>query len=387
MTSMNVADARVAARPIKSVQIGLGAMKAGIGGLERYYFDLLRALPGSGTSVRGFVLGDSCEAAGVSSFAAEGTSLFSRWSGLRSAVASVIGDADLVVSHFALNAFGVMDRLGKIPFVIHFHGPWALESAAEGSGKLTVTTKRMMERFVYHRGSRFIVLSQAFGAILEREYGVPSDLIRVIPGGVDIQRFKSVGTRANARHRLDWPGDRPTVVTVRRMVRAKGLENLIAAVDAVRREVPNVLVVIVGTGPLEAQLRQQVRNAGLEPFVRFQGYVAEADLPTVYRAADLFVVPTLTLEGFGLVVVEALACGTPVLVTPIGGLPEVLGGLQSDLVLTSCEPAELARGMVAALTGDMPLPDEAACRSYAERFDWPVVAKRVTAVYGEAVSA
>jgi glycosyltransferase involved in cell wall biosynthesis len=370
---------------MKAMQIGMGATVGGMGGLDRYYFDLVRALPAVGTQVKGYVFGDTGGTDGITNFAADGASLLGRWAGLRSAVAGSMRESDVVVSHFASHAFGMLDQIGKKPFVVHFHGPWASESAAEGAGALSVAAKRTLERIVYSRGARFIVLSKAFGLILEREYGVPQSAIRVVPGGVDVRRFAGVGSREQARRRLGWPADRPTVVTVRRLVRAKGLENLIEATKTIRARIPDVLVVIAGTGPLESELKRRVAEGGLEHNVRFEGFVADEALPSVYRAADLFVVPTITLEGFGLVVIEALACGTPVVVTPVGGLPEVVAELDPRLVLGSTEPAELARGIAAALDGTLVLPSEDACRAYARRFDWPTIAARVNDVYQEVV--
>jgi glycosyltransferase involved in cell wall biosynthesis len=266
---------------------------------------------------------------------------------------------------------------------VHFHGPWALEGAAEGASRAVVATKRIVERIVYGRGSRFIVLSQAFGTILQRQYHVPADRIRVVPGGVDLQQFRSALSRAEARERLGWPLGRPTVLSVRRLVHAKGVENLIDATVAIRRVIPDVLVVIAGTGPLAGELARRVADLGLSDSVRFTGFVPEADLPTMYRAADLFVVPTVTLEGFGLVVVEALACGTPVLVTPVAGLPEVIVDLDPALVLQDWGASALAQGISDALIGALPLPDSEACIAYAQRFDWSHIARRVAAIYRE----
>jgi glycogen(starch) synthase len=267
--------------------------------------------------------------------------------------------------------------------IVHFHGAWALEGAYEGAGKVSVAVKHALERVVYSRGSRFIVLSEASGAILEHEYGVPHEAVRVIPGGVEMHKFRDTLSRSEAREVLGWPADRPTIVTVRRLARTKGLGNLIDAIDAVRRAVPDVLLMIAGTGPLEHELAEQVRDLGLARWVRFIGHVG-ADLPTVYRAADISVVPSLALEGFGLVVIESLACGTPALVTPVTGLPEVVADLDPALVFPSVDKTDIARGLIDALTGRVPLPSSANCVVHAERFDWPVIAQRIAAVYLEA---
>ena len=102
----------------------------------------------------------------------------------------------------------------------------------------------------------------------------------------------------------------------------------------------------------------------------------DEQLPLVYRAADLHVMPTTALEGFGLTVVEALAAGTPSIVTPVGGLPEILSPLAPELVLRSADVAEIARGVVDALSGRLWLPDEQRCRSFAvERFSADLMAQ------------
>jgi glycosyltransferase involved in cell wall biosynthesis len=370
---------------LRALQIGMTSAESGGGG-ERYYFNLMRALPAAGVRAIGLVAGDAAQLvgqAGVTSFAADNAGFLRRWPALRREVASAAPDSDVVVSHFAPHALPILDVVRSRPFVVHFHGPWALESAAEGGGKTSVLIKSTIERIVYSRASRFIVLSRAFGAILEREYGVRNDKIRIVPGGVELRRFGRFASKHAAKEILGWPTDRPTVLTVRRLVHAKGVENLIDAVVAIRRVVPDVLIVIAGSGPLARDLKRRVRNLELDHWVCFAGFVPEEQLPTMYRAADLFVVPTVALEGFGLVVLEALACGTPVLVTPIAGLPEVVADLEPGLVLAGAGPDELARGIGDALCGRLRLPDEDECVLYAERFDWPVIGQRIAAVYRE----
>lgn len=375
---------------MKTLQIGMTASRRHISGTDRYFLSLLRELPALDVAVRGVVLGDPAAmdepTPGVEGFAPEGASRGARWGGLRRAVARGIADADLVVSHGAPHAFPAVDLIRKKPLVVQFHGPWALEGRAEGIGALKFAIRSFQERVVYGLGRRFIVLSRAFGDILVREYGVREDAIRIVPGGVDLRRFGAAVPRAEARARLGLPADRPIVATVRRLTATKGLEHLINAAATLRARVPDALVVIVGTGPLEADLKRRVGERGLDAHVRFAGHLSEADLPVLYRAADLMVVPTIALEGFGLVVVEALACGTPALVTPIGGLPEVVRDLEPELVLADASAEAIARGLGDALDGTLRVPDEAACLAYARRFDWPLIAAQVRDVYREVVA-
>jgi glycosyltransferase involved in cell wall biosynthesis len=131
-------------------------------------------------------------------------------------------------------------------------------------------------------------------------------------------------------------------------------------------------------------LRRQIEERGLTDHVRLLGFISDAALPLAYRAADINVVPTTALEGFGLTAAEAIAAGTPSMVTPIGGLPEVVTNLSPELVFQSASAACIAAGLSGALSGSLQLPDGPACRDYAEScFSTELAAARTAAVYRE----
>jgi glycogen synthase len=379
---------------LHALQIGMLWEQAGTaGGLDRVYKDILQGLPSAGICVTGIVLGPWASASfaggAVHGAAPPDASLRARLLGVRRAVRELRGarKLDLVASHFALYTAAALDQLRDYPLVVHFHGPWCAESAAEGQGRLGVGIKRQIEALVYRRAKRVIVLSQAFGDLVAREFNVAEEAVRIVPGQVDIEHFRPSGTKQEARSVLDLAPDRPVVLTVRRLVARMGIDRLIAAMAEVRRKVPEALLCIGGRGSHQPHLERQAREAGLADHVRFLGFVPEDELPLWYRAADINVVPTVALEGFGLTAAEALAAGTPTLVTPIGGLPEVVAPLCSDLVLRSAASTDMAAAITAALRGDLRLPDEVACRTYAhERFSPAVALARIAAVYREAVA-
>ena len=119
--------------------------------------------------------------------------------------------------------------------------------------------------------------------------------------------------------------------------------------------------------------------------VEFLGFIPEATLPVVYAAADLSIVPSSALEGFGLISLESLACGTPVLVTPVGGLPDTVNGLGEDLVLKGTSVDHIAEGLLGWLDGTLCIPSREACREHVLRgFTWDSIARQVCAVYREA---
>jgi glycogen(starch) synthase len=360
------------------------------GGLNRFYYHLVHSLPGAGVSVRGMVAGslDVVEDSGglVESFAPATAPIPVRWARARRFARRVLAEdnVDLVVSHFALYGLPILDLMSPRPLLVQFHGPWADESLAEGSPGWLVQLKHAVEARVYRRADRFMVLSEAFRQVLHRDYGVPLERIRVVSGGVDASAFDTGLSREAARALLGWPTDRPLVLTVRRLARRMGLENLIEAMQAVCRAVPEALLLVAGKGHLKHELEERIEALELSDNVQLLGFVADDILPVAYRAADLTVVPTVTLEGFGLITIESLAAGTPVLVTPIGGLPEAVNDLSPQLVLPGTTPPELAEGMLDALSGRLPLPSAQACQTYVRtHFDWPVIAARVRDVYLE----
>jgi len=353
---------------------------------------MVRRLPLSGVGVRGLVTGSDRVAQDsggmVRAFAAPDAPLPIRFLALRRELRRMFSEQqpDLVAANFALYTFPVLDAIRSRPLVVHFHGPWALEAQVEGDKALKVRAKAALERTVYGRATRCIVLSQSFGDLLSRDYGVSPERIRLVPGGVDVGRYDTGLTRKEARERLGWPHDRPVVFTARRLARRMGLENLISAISEVRRRVPEILLLVAGKGTLSGDLEARVRALGLEDNVRFLGFVPDEDLPAAYRAANFSVLPTVALEGFGMVAVESLAAGTPVLVTPVGGLPEVVSDLSTDLVLPGSGVEDLAEGLKAAVMGELILPDNEACQNYARaRYDWPVIAGRMREVYAEAL--
>lgn len=321
----------------------------------------------------------------ASAFAAANDSL------LRAATAAQDGVTRVVASHFALYSWPVIHPLARRPpdvaAVSHFHGPWADESAMEGASKLAVASKRMLEKWVYRSADRVIAASEAFRRIAIETYGVRADKVVAVPLAMDAQPFAAAAEmpRKLAREKLGWPADRRIVFCLRRLTRRMGLDRLVEAWRAVVAAHPEALLVIGGTGPLRNELEEQVHKNGLGSHVLFAGFVAEKDLPMAYRAADFSVVPSVAMEGFGLVILESLAVGTPVLVTPVGGMPEIVKPLEPRLVLQDASVGELERGLNDLLAARLPVPEEKVCVEYVRKnYNWELAARRVMEVYAAA---
>jgi glycosyltransferase involved in cell wall biosynthesis len=289
---------------------------------------------------------------------------------------------DAVNLHFALYSLPILASLPEdVPITFTFHGPWALESEREGAKKLGVFVKRWMEQRVYERCDRFIVLSKAFGTILHQQYQIPDRKIHVIPGGVDTSRFQPNLSRQQAREQLNWHQDRTILFTPRRLVHRMGIDTLLTALAKIKSRIPDVWLAVAGKGPLRDSLEQQVTALGLNEQVKFLGFLPDDQLPIAYQAADLTVVPSQSLEGFGLILLESLACGTPVLSTPVGGMPEILAPFAPHLLTDSINEEAIATRLTELLTQKISMPSRSDCHEYAStNFNWHKIAQQVRQV-------
>ena len=188
--------------------------------------------------------------------------------------------------------------------------------------------------------------------------GMPAERIRVHHTGVDLDLFR-LADRAAAKAALDVSG--PLIVTVGTLIERKGQR---LAIEALAR-LPGATLLLVGGGPDRAFLERQVRALGLEARVRFLGVLAHDALPPVLAAADVMLLPTAS-EGLANAWVEALACGTPVVTTPIGGAPEVILSAEAGRLV----PRDID-AIVAAVSEILAAPPPRdAVRAAAIRFSW-----------------
>ena len=377
---------------MKTLQIGLEWFPEQGGGLDRVYYDCTHYLPLIGVEVRGLVAGSSQVANNtngqIQAFAPANSSLVKRWWGAKKKFNQLIETEkyNLIVSHFALYTFPVLNQLKNLPLVTHFHGPWALESNVESSKSIAIWLKKELEKICYRRSSQFIVLSKTFRDILHQEYQVPLDKINIVPGGVEIERFLLNLSVSEARTQLGWSQDRPIIFCVRRLAKRMGLENLILAIKQVHKKHPDILVYIAGKGALAITLQQQIEELELTQNIHLLGYIPDEQLPIAYRAANFSVVPTIAFEGFGLIVIESLATGTPVIGTPIGGIPEILQPFCPDLLFEDTSINKIAQGIDEVLSNQRQLPSPEACQNYVQKnYTWSKIAQQIKSVYLKAL--
>jgi len=241
---------------------------------------------------------------------------------------------------------------------------------------LNIIIRKYIEKWTLRRVSKIVVLSEFTQHKLLSEYHTPSDKIVLIPGGVDLNRFRPAGDKTVVRKRLGVPQNKVVLLTVRNLVPRMGLENLIRAASLIKAATPDFYLIIGGQGPLMPTLKKLIQELDLTDRVELPGFIPDESLPGYYRAADLFVLPTKELEGFGLVTLEALASGVPMLGTPVGGTLEIIRKFNPEFIFSDATPTAMAEQMNEKYQTVHAAPDQwelvsARCRAFVEaNYSW-----------------
>lgn len=241
---------------------------------------------------------------------------------------------------------------------------------------LHVAARKWIEGRALKRSDLIVSLSRFTSDRLLNVYGFPTKAIALVPAGIDLRRFHPAQDKDEVKKKLRLPGHKFILFTVRNLVPRMGLENLIRAMRDIVQALPEVHLVIGGKGPLKDKLQALSRQLNLEQCIDFAGFIHEDCLPTYYQAADLFILPTLELEGFGLVTLEALASGVPVLGTPIGGTLDILGGFDRAFLFEGSHHDAISRLTIETCRkyrtdSDRWREDSRRCRRYVESvYSW-----------------
>ena len=249
---------------------------------------------------------------------------------------------DVICIHQSLAATGPLlsGSLFNVPVIYYFHSPWHEEylikssTKKPGSGKRIIASlMRRIEKLIVSRSNRVIVLSNYMSGRVKKLHGYPGERTIVLPGGVDLTSFRPhENKKQRIRRNRDIPDDKTIFLTVRNLVPRMGIENLIMAFDKSEILRNKGFLLICGDGRLRSHFKDMVTDCGLDNAIRFPGRIPDENLPGYYQSADYFVLPTERLEGFGLVILESLACGTPVIGTPVGAIPELIGLFDKKLI-------------------------------------------------------
>lgn len=290
------------------------------------------------------------------------------WSGVRGALRDGLdADADVVHVHqiaSAVPAFapgGARTRTRLFSFYAPYHLEFLArfqEGRTTGEAPLRArTVSRVLaraDRYLLSRAREVLVLSEFSRGQVAQLCPEAAARTTVAPAGVDLARFTPAPDDDSRRAAADTCGlplgDGPLLVTVRRLVARMGLTDLLEACGRLAADGLSFRLAIAGTGELETRLRERATELGLAERVAFLGRVPDERLPALYRAADVFVLPTRSLEGFGMATAEALASGLPVVATDAGATGEVLADVPGARLVPAGDASRLADALRALLT-------------------------------------
>ncbi len=256
------------------------------------------------------------------------------------------GRFDAVVAEQPFTIWALLQAGCNLPRLQVCHS-FAFEEYATRHGRgggfrhrLAAKMMRRLEKKVYRSADKFLVLSHFMQSRLSTFFQISSDLITVSPGGVDIPDVCSSEKRGELRSSLKWEG--PIVMTLRNLVTRTGVDLLVEAAAILKSDFPDLKWCVVGRGELLGSLQDLSKELGVSDRVEFTGYLSEAEVKKRMHAADLFILPTRDLEGFGLVTLEANACGLPVVATPVAANKEVVPSLPLNLLADNVTAEALA---------------------------------------------
>jgi glycogen(starch) synthase len=242
-----------------------------------------------------------------------------------------------------------------------------------------------IERWIAHRADRVIACSHYMQGHVADIFGLTEERIAVIPNGIDPLDLQPVEDLCSLRARFAAPEEK-LVLLVGRLVYEKGFQLALQALAPIVERVPGVRFLVAGSGTHEEELKAQARELRLTRYGSFLGWIGDDVLHSLYRIADLCVVPSI-YEPFGLVALEAMASGCPCIVADTGGLREVVPAGERVGLRFNGGDADHLGVMIERLLTDAALRDRLVTEAseHVLRFDWSDVAKRTLAVYRELV--
>lgn len=281
---------------------------------------------------------------------------------------------DIVYSHYWLSGWvgDYLRRWWDVPHVIMFHTLGALKNAS-GSGADDTELRIVTEREIMEDCQRIITATERERADIGEHYGVTPDNIGVVPCGVNLDLFK-LGDRAAARSRLGL-GAGHIILSVGRIDPVKGIDRLMQAVHMLPPDEDCRLLVIGGDESNRNEidkLRRFAADLGISDMVTFTGTIKQTELPDYYAAADVCVMSSY-YESFGLVALESLACGTPVVAPDVGALRDIIVPDRTGFVVADNSPSLLADGIRRVCKGNGLAAPEA-MRDSVRSYSWERIA-------------
>jgi len=313
----------------------------------------------------------------------------SRMTNRAEAIVGEYGPFDLIHAHDWLVALSALHFKHEYrwPLVATIHATERGRCGGSVHSPLSVAIDYIEWQLCYEAW-RLIVASRYMAGQLAGFFHIPSDKLDIIPNGVDASIYRRFGEADLAAFRRRFASEEELIVFhVGRLVHEKGAQTLVAAAPTILAEFPNVRFVIAGRGPMYATLQEIASDLGVSRAFDFVGFVSDDDRDRLYRVADVAVFPSL-YEPFGIVALEAMAAGTPVVVANTGGLAEVVDAHETGLTHEPGNPESLAWavGRILRHPDEAEMWAETALNKARTLFSWQHVAGKTLQAYAQVLA-
>jgi len=231
-------------------------------------------------------------------------------------------------------------KIYEKPYIVCGHGddiylPWKF--------------KRIIAKLVFENAETVIALTKDMKKKIE-SFGFNVKNIFVVPNGIELEKFK-VLSKINIRKELEISEDKKVVLFVGTLTPRKGIKYLIEALNIVKQKNPNIKLLLIGDGDQKQGLEKLAETLDLKKNISFVGKVENKEIPKYMTASDIFVLPSLS-EAFGVVNLEAMACGLPIIATRVDGIPDVVKDRENGFLVEPESPNQIAEKILYLLSND-----------------------------------
>lgn len=231
----------------------------------------------------------------------------------------------------------------------------------------------LLEKTMYQKADKIICDCEDTANALEKYYNLSRRKITVIPIGIDLTRFKPLKNIKKIPNSLIFVG---------RLDKRKGIDFLIETLPLVKRKILGIKLFVIGSGKLKPKLEKYINNHHLEKNVQFLGFVPDKELLKWYNQTEIAVIPS-AFEGFGITVIEAMACGMPVLATKVGGIKNIIKNGQNGILVEYGNKKQMAKQIIRLLNNQLLRKKlmKAGLKTVKENYNWQIISQKTRSIY------
>ncbi|KAF5086884.1 D-inositol-3-phosphate glycosyltransferase [anaerobic digester metagenome] len=270
----------------------------------------------------------------------------------------------------------------NVPFIITYHA----DAQETGGNFIRNTATALYNRYILDRvlSNADAIIATSNSYIDESKYlGKYRDKIKVVPNGINPEDFEIELSKEECRSKLGLPQNKKIILFFGNVVAYKGPDVLLKAFAIVKKLYPELMLLYVGRGEMQAELQKLSEEMNISGSVVFAGFIEEKSKPLYYHSADIFCLPSVTMaEAFGIVNLEAMACGLPVVSSKLGGIPDIVQNGKNGIIVEPGDIEALADALKELVENDdLRVKMSSEGKSMSEDYSWTKIAEETEKIY------